>query len=250
MPEEGEGPKRFCLANTEFAVIRRAEIRRVLLEAKKQHPEIVTLCLYGSTVKGTETLKSDIDGYLFVKAPEEYRRYKPAYTWHATTITLNDEGYAVYIDPLCTALGPGTKANFAETRHLRGLSISNEIIDQLIEEQIENIEIVNRFNKERQNLRDLEGSNVYPVDHPDMLKHQPDELKPSINLIAMFFLNIGNDIQEYRRYLLDKLTYLGDMGEIMWGQIVEALATKENMNRERHTHSYPHTLEEAKKTYH
>ena len=60
--------KRFTLSQEEFAQERIAGIKSAVEELKIEHPEIVSLMLFGSLSKGQSREQSDIDGILFVDA--------------------------------------------------------------------------------------------------------------------------------------------------------------------------------------
>lgn len=60
--------KRFKLSGEPFAKERLAKVKTTVDVLKREHPEILSFCLFGSMVKGKAKPESDIDGYLFVDA--------------------------------------------------------------------------------------------------------------------------------------------------------------------------------------
>mgnify|MGYP003393243005 CR=1 FL=1 len=63
---KNETKKRFVLSPEEFSKERLAAVKGVMGEIQSKYPEVLSLCMFGSMVKGTAHKESDIDGYLFI----------------------------------------------------------------------------------------------------------------------------------------------------------------------------------------
>lgn len=214
-PDETEKPKRrFVLGKEPFARERIEAIKSAVEELQTENPEILGLTLFGSTVKGRHTKASDIDGFLFVDADLAEEKYKePIYNWKERSefIIWMTEAYSHLYKEL-SVIG---SYDIRVKTHVMPLPINEEIIDKEVEILV-----------------------------------KKDNLLPRQNLTGMFHLMAGHGIEKYRKYLVEKLAGMGELGEGVWHRIIDETEKWEEGNtREFGEKKYPRTLEEAKKLY-
>jgi len=63
---DNKSDKRFLLSREQFSKDRIEALREEIDAMKSKYPEVLSLCLFGSMVKGTAHEESDIDGYLLL----------------------------------------------------------------------------------------------------------------------------------------------------------------------------------------
>jgi len=260
-----EVPKRYKLSNQEFAKERITVIKEEVRALRASHPEVLSFCMFGSMATGTVKPESDIDGYLFVDAAKAAaaRNLNPAAIVETqkseetgTPTTYFTEAVAAeYLLPLKEALKAKLSLSDEQVRHIRSRPISREIIDQQIESCLEQMRELERYK-----LAIAEFELNDPFDKPGYTeeeiqaywasrpKHPP---LPDVgtNLSAMFHLDIGGGIGEYRQYLLERLEQMGEIGERVWQVVIEDTEQMEQHLRTGTEVIYPRTLEQAKQVY-
>lgn len=215
--------KRFKLSREDFARDRIQAIKDTIKEIKKERPEILSFCMFGSMTKGTAKLESDIDGFLLVDAEKtkedmsEGDFLEDEKTEYGRLATFfRGEAEADYKNLLIDRMKSKIDLPIRDFRDIRVRPISREIIDR--------------------HIRSLEAA-------------ESDDIPPSTNLTAMFHLDVGGGIKTYRKYLIEKLSKMGEKGEKIWNRIITSTESMEqnfNWNTDKR---YPRNLEEAKKTY-
>jgi hypothetical protein len=259
--------KRFTLSRAEFAQERLNAVREYVYKLKKDHPEVLSFCMFGSMTKGRAREASDIDGELFID-PEKVslKVYGPETECHFSkdlygNITgeiayegLRGDIAAEYIIPMRESLKAELSLTDEQLKHIRILPISFEIINRHLENLKQSFDRQTRY---EQQLAEWEASNpegkipdidaliAYWKRKPKL----PGTPMPSSNLRAMFHLEIGGGIREYRKYLIEKLEGMGHVGEEMWRRIIESTEEMEQYMRTGTAQRYPRTLKDAKRVY-
>ena len=261
----GEIPKRFQLSGEKFAKERMATVKEVVKSLQSKHPEVLSLCMFGSMTTGTARPESDIDGYLFVDVTKSAAARKTSpdaiietqKSDHSRTPTayFTEEVAADYTLPIRDALKSKLGLSDEHVEHIRSRPISREIIDQQVNSVVGQIQELEKY-KLAMAERELND----PFDKPDST---PEEIQaywdnrpehppfPDVgtNLSAMFHLETGGGIREYRQYLLDKLGGLGETGEKVWRVVIERTEAMEQHLRTGTEVNYPRSLEKAREVY-
>lgn len=261
----GEVPKRFQLSGEKFAKERMAVIREEVKSLQGKHPEVLSFCMFGSMTTGTARPESDIDGYLFVDVAKSAAARKTSpdaiietqKSEHSGTPTTYfiEEVASGYTLPVRDAFKSKLELSDEHVEHIRSRPISREIIDQHVDSVIGQIQELERYK-----LAIAERELNDPFDKPDST---PEEIQaywdsrpehpplPDVgtNLSAMFHLEVGGGIGEYRQYLINKLEGLGEAGEKAWRTIIERTEAMEQHLRTGTEVSYPRILEKAKQVY-
>ena len=185
-------------------------------------------------VKGAAKLESDIDGYLFIAIDELPKVDKEDV---AIQDDISDHGFLTtsltpyYKDKYSILLRDGlkTKLNLKDEQvgHARVLAINAE----------------QRFNQER----DLEEQEFRKA-HPDEIffrKLRPENLPlpfASVNLTALFHLDVGGKIGSYRAEVVNKLKQQGQAGEQAWKYIIEGTESIEQNLSTNTNKLYPRSV--------
>ncbi len=247
-------PKRFVVEKGSLAEQRLKALQEAVNNLKKDHPEVLSACVYGSTVKGTSRPESDIDAYVFVEANGNLIENNKG-----GAVLLTEEEENKYKEPLKEALG-NLGLTDEQTKHIRIRPISEEIIDKQLEtlkQQVEEIRRYEKLKKEWEENNPLnKNGDVTEEELNEYFKKRPNEPLPlfakiSTNLFPMFHLAVGRGrgIERYRDYLIRKLTDLGKVGEQIWQEIIISTEMMEQNMSTNSTVYYPRTLEEARLVY-
>ena len=254
--------KRFILSREQFAKDRMQTVQKEVRKLIKDHPEVLSFCMFGSMVKkGTPRIDSDIDGYLFIDASLlgenaaqvgllETEYFKNQERVSATY--LQQERAAVYIAPLREQIKRDLNLDDEHVKHIRSLPVSREIIDthlegllaQAHEEAINQQEMQAWKNSEPTKDASIAEKLAYYERRP---KQTIAYISPTLNLYAMFHLAIGDGVKQYRRYLLERLSAEGEMGEVIWKEIIGRTSLMEQGRSS--DKPYPKSLSEAVKVY-
>ena len=270
--------KRFTLSQEEFAQERIAGIKSAVEELKIEHPEIVSLMLFGSLSKGQSREQSDIDGILFVDA-EKVEEMEKIACEHLPVIDYqtNEEDrtdgpiplkikyarpyfrpdlYKKYNDIIVNKINekiPGLKPE--QTDHLRSLPISKELLSFIIEQYKASEEAKSAFlaKIQEQISQSQDKSKEKILATAKFIEPKPDSMFKANNYLGgMFHLDVGGGIREYRKFLIDELISMGAVGELIWEDVVKYVEKWEqkvdykDLPTEVH---YPRVLQEAKVVY-
>lgn len=146
-PGYQEQEKRFLLSEEDFAKERLRGVKEVVSEIKKDNPEVLSFCMFGSMVKGAAKPESDIDGYLFVDADlvaekQASRKGKKEQGiiedhdvegWGLTT-AFSEKISEEYGEKFDKALQEKLELSPKQTEHVLVLPISEGIIDSHIQD--------------------------------------------------------------------------------------------------------------------
>lgn len=262
-----ETSKRFVLSKEQFSRERLNAVKEEVDELQRKYPEVLSLCLFGSMVKGTAHEGSDIDGYLYIDSaliaqkegvPEEEVLEK-----HSTRneTYLKQEIARSYVTELRTGIQEKTGLKDEDVKHVRSSPISEKVIDNGIDATLD-------YYKKKEAY--LAGLDAYHATFDHWLRSKPpqgsevdvllayEKQKPerpkspdpvSTNFGSMFHLEVGGGIRPYRKMLLKKLVDLGPAGEQVWADIIRSTEMMENNLSTDKNKRYPRTLADAVKQY-
>lgn len=236
--------KRFTLSKEEFAVDRVEAIKNTMDEIKSEHPEVLSMTLFGSMVRGDAKEASDIDGYLFVDAGGVNGQTQ---TDRFDNTVFSQDIQAKYQD--LARLGLKEKSDLADeqVKDVLVLPISREIIDEEIGRLLPYAQQISEYRKAKAEA-EISGRDILDEDYP---RHPDSEqwTHANNNLSSMFHLAVGKSIEKYRGYLLDKLKTYGTAGEVIWEDIVGSVKFMEQGKSEKPFDKYPKTIQDAERIY-
>lgn len=188
--------RRFLLSRSLEWKERIKKLQEVFYEIKKDHPEVVSLSLFGSLTKGYANEESDVDGWLNIdndktpknSSPEQYQNMIISHIKHA-------------------------------------LNLDYKKIEHVVPVFWQKEEIIH------------------------MCKH-----KDVGDLVKLFTLSIGRDINNYRKIVFDELEKEGLDGEIVWISLMDKLALFESGGldgaaQRKRRKLYPRNLAEGRKYF-
>ncbi|MFA5987427.1 MAG: nucleotidyltransferase domain-containing protein [Candidatus Paceibacterota bacterium] len=270
--------KRFQLQNEGFAKDRVEALHQSVYELKREHPEIISLTLFGSLVRGKSRTESDIDGVMYVDTDyilehedAESRKLGDVVDINVERGQISSElstqrlGINLFLRPDLydkynqliqervlqkdKSLGP------EQVSHLRSLPMSEKNLNYLLRWLINSRKANTDFMK-----KILEVYTGDLNDKEEMFRAakniggEPREFvsTPVLFLGAMFHLDVGGGIRKYRKLLIDKLLEAGEVGEMIWQDIARYLEHWEQKIPSSDLPTsfyYPRTLKEAKQIY-
>lgn len=256
-PEPGSD-RRFEVSKAQFSKERLSALRHGFEKFQAQNPEALAFGMFGSMVQGRAIESSDIDGFLFLDAVAVLAKNKDSsidtvtsevieHTGIIKETMLDDKTEHQYSSAFRETIVAESEALTAEhLPHLFVRPVSYEIIDQHIEEFVD---LIHRFDewivksKEREDFLAQGGEEKRAPSVPE----KPTLMQVSPNLVSLFYLQLGHGLDPYRNYLLEKLSQMGEVGEVVWKGIGRGLeAFEQGTITDK---KYPRTLEEAKGTY-
>lgn len=239
-----EDNKRFYFSKEkQFAKEKMEQVQAAVREMKKSYPEILSFCAFGSMVKGTAREKtaqdagSDIDGYLFIDFDIANKIWSKSNSSKARPLKLfYQDGFlgnillqeveGIYKNKFAKSF-PKDKIAGRLDLHIQVLPVSQEIIDKEITRLSAAIDELDKTPQTE--LKEL--------------------LSPITNLFAMFHLDVGGGVKNYRRYLLQKLNTLGKNGEKIWSLIIKNIEFMEQNFKLSAGRHYPKKLSQALEVY-
>lgn len=232
-----EDPRRLILSNLPRMREMVKALRQGFSEAREERPEIVSLGVYGSSVKGTAREESDIDAILSVD-PEKIKGNLRPETRFSRLQPFTDR------DKILTsrAVIIAECFQFLETSHFY-----EDLLAKAAKKHV--------GKKERKTLeKKLIGVVAYPLnkkiidDHLARMQKNPNLV--SYNLTSMFFVDLGGGLLVFRKYFFDKLDQMDKKeAEAIWQKTIYHLQAAEQFPFIVQGKEYPWNLEEAKKLY-
>lgn len=240
--------KRFSLNKEDFARKRMAIIQKKVKEMKEGHPEVLSLCLFGSMVKGKARPESDIDGFLFVETEEADDFAQPTNLKNSEEERLAKSIEKNYQDELRSGLTGLLHLTEEQTQDLHVMPINKQLVDKGLTKILKAFESEKDYKKAHD-----EWKKNKPLDYVDeYYKQEPERPHlplPEQRLSAMFHLDVGGGIKKYRDYLLKRLDEMGEDGEKAWQEIIRYTEMMEQDLSFGTGKKYPGTLKEALKIY-
>lgn len=252
-----ETNKRFVLSQEEFLRQRLQVIKSEIDEIQKEHPEVLSLCLFGSMVKGTAHEGSDIDGFLYIDSEMIAKNENTPKEQIIKPSTTSDQAYLTkevankYLAEFRDGIKNKTGLEDKDVKDIKARLISEKIIDDEIKALLEFYKNKEKYdadidkwieNKPSQGS-DIDELLLYEKSRPVVPEHL------STSLRGMFHLDIGGGIRKYRKIFIDKLAQLGDGGEKIWSDTIRGTEMLENNLSTDSTKHYPRTLAEALVVY-
>lgn len=210
---------------SEFSSPKINSLRKEFLAFSYENPTVAGITIFGSHTKGMAKEGSDIDGYLFVEAPdspdENNNRVLPPEgdsIWESLSIDVGDK--------FRKQVGPKLGLTPDQTRDVKLRLLSKKRIDN------ELAELINEAKSEKVSefLRTAPASN---------------------NLDKLFHMQLGKGLDQYRAYVLRRLQMEGEVGDRAWHALI---ASTEMMERDlklnRDEKLFPQTIKDALGRFH
>jgi len=248
--------KRFVIPKDSIGFVRLKETQAVVREIKSEFPEVLSLCVFGSNIKGKARKDSDIDGYLFVDSLQLAKKLKcdekdivvteieDREFYKSKKIHFNEDIASRYSGLIREQLKTRLCLTDRQVEHVRTRPISESIIDNYIEDW-------KGWDKNMQLYEIASIEYDRSLDNGDFLQNRPKlpgNMQTSF-IPYIFHMAIGQGIEKYRSYLIKKLCDLGNSGERIWKEVIEGTEMMENYLNTGTNIYYPRTLEEAKEQY-
>jgi len=241
---ENKTDHRFVLSREDFLKERLQVIKSELVEIQRKHPEVLSLCLFGSMVKGTAHQGSDIDGFLYVDSETVAQNENSSeggvveYDKETNQTYLTEKIGNKYLTELREGIKSKTTLEDKDVADIRVCPISEKIIDAEIANLLEFHRNMKKYNE------DLDS---WIADESKPEPTRPEHVSASLG--KMFHLDIGGGIRRYRKLFIDKLARLGDSGEKIWSSTIMGTEMLENNLSTDKAKHYPRTLAEASAVY-
>ena len=221
--EKDEDEKRYRIQRDQFVIERLRTLQSIIEEMRKEKPEVLSACLFGSSVHGRSKEKSDVDADIFIDV-ELINKSNEIKSSKDKAEFLN--AYTKIVQEKMKEL---LKLSDEQVHHIRPIPISREIIDSELENFIKNGEIENAYKtaeakyetdlkaweKIYESETDFRKKGVMLLTRPIFPKPTEDTYTSSM-LGHMFFLDVGSGIRPFRKYFLEKLKERGRSGEVAW----------------------------------
>ncbi len=254
---KNETEKRFVLSPEEFSKERLRAVKDEMAEMQAKYSEVLSLCMFGSMVKGTAHEGSDIDAYLYIDSelaaqregiPEEniLEHYSGDNQTHLTKDVAKK--YALEFRG-----GLKEKAGLEDeaVEHIRSMPISEKVINDEIESLLDYYKRKEEFEADTEKWFDSEpprGSDIEALLAYQKAKpERPEHMSPSLG--SMFHLDAGGGIRKYRKLFVEKLSQMGTEGEKIWTDTIMGTEMLENNLSLDDTKRYPRLLKDAVKLY-
>lgn len=216
-----------------------------------QHPEIVGVTVFGSQVKGTARAegdpkgKSDIDAFIFVD--ETIAGLSDEVLSGVSTTKDSPNWRQMHYEverPFITLFAKAANYSESDLKDVRLRLLSQSRIDH-----------------------DLQGMQTFLT---DLTKYEAGtgtrpnfDQRPDSDLARIFHIQLGNQLNEYRSYVLHSLKRLGPIGDQIWerffyretlsfenGKLVKGMSDEAVQFIEKRNALYPHTVDQAIEYFH
>lgn len=254
---KNESGKRFVLSQNETLRSRLDIVKQEVEKLKEKYPEVLSLCLFGSMVKGTAHEGSDIDGELFIDTSVIAEREGVSERELIEEIPGRDRLYLTqevakkYILELREAIKASAGLEDEDVHHIRSMPISEQIIDREIERMVDYYRALDKYENDIEKWYGSQPLNRGDIDAElERLKSRPGRPQfISPELCEMFYLDVGGGIKKYRKMFVAKLLQLGVEGERLWQETIKGTEMMENNLSTDENKRYPRTLAEAVEVY-
>ncbi len=254
---KNETEKRFVLSPEEFSRERLQAVKDEIAEMQAKYPEVLSLCMFGSMVKGTAHEGSDIDAYLYIDSElaaqregipeEEILEHYP----DDNQTYLTKEVAKKYILEFREGLKEKAGLEDEAVEHVRSRPISEKVIYDEIESLLDYYKRKEEFEANTEKWFDSEppkGSDIEAlVAYQKAKPERPEHMSPSLG--SMFHLDAGGGIRKYRKVFVQKLSQMGAEGERIWTDTIMGTEMLENNLSLDDTKRYPRLLKDAMKAY-
>ncbi len=261
-----EKPKRFNFQEDPFVKERFNAVKDSVEELRQEYPEILSVNLFGSLVKGKTKEESDIDGIIYVDT-DKIKSEKEIFTIREVdekenkefkTISIEmflvEEFYIQYnkiVQDRILEKIPSLKQE--QVNHIRSLPMSEDSLNQILDKLINSKKVAIDYEKKILSLHpEIRTREEFIKFSNDVEKPERLISTPRLLLGSMFLLEVGGGIRKYRKQLIERLLSSGDAGEYIWKDIIsyverwEQKVKYQDLPIEVH---YPRSLEEAKSVF-
>lgn len=262
--------KRFQLSREDFAKERVRGLQNAIEIIQRERPEIVSLTLFGSLVKGTSHPHSDIDLNIYVDVdalmekrpelddtvlvdkkydyikPKEKRLWASSFRWKDFRPDIQGEYVRYVTDTLLKAI-PNIDNKQLKDMYVQPLS--EKIVDDMLSEIRASYE---------QYPDGAEPAFLTFAPSPILEGAEAREMserarvEPNQVLYGLFFLDAGGGLRKYRKQIIDRLSQWGELGENVWSSLINATEgweQKLNFDLMPSAKRYPRTLKAARALY-
>ena len=270
--------KRYVISKEENARKKFEVFREIFWRVEKEHPEIIGATLFGSMVKGTAGLNSDIDAFIFVdldkikntitpqevevanaqiaklknehdqKVAEgkEFGEYQPT---PVEDYIVTHRYKELFTEPL-----KSTGLTDEQMRDVRIMAVSKNDLEDELEKAVDSQQKVIEYDQKQKELYQQAIDSENWDQYYDWKKENqvPDEYFMNWKVSAMFHLAMGRGIQTYREIVANFLQQKGKVGEVVWrsGVISRTADMERNFRGSSYQNLFPQTLDDARKYYH
>ncbi len=248
--------KRFSIPDGSIGHDRLVATQTAIHEIQSEHPEVLSLCCFGSSTTGAARETSDIDGWLFVDVSKlaaqtdldednfvETKDIKRPYGTRKS-IQLKKDVREKYNQLIRSKLKQEQGLTDEQVQHIRAVPVSSAIIDVLVEDLYGwDTKLQQYYSVIEENNRRLDAHDTNTIS-----AKMPD--RPSLGILPdMFHLAVGRGIEPWRTVLLAKLVSLGKPGDRIWQEIITNTEMIENHMNSGTNKAYPRDLDQAIKVY-
>lgn len=247
---------RFVIPKESIGYERLVETQTIVKELKNEDPAILSLCIFGSNVKGTATEKSDIDGWLFVDPSVVALQSDHEEKDLVEICTMGESFYATeeihftkdieqkYNDLIRNEIKRKLDLSDEQVKHIRTRPLSESIIDRYITKWDSWAEEMKEY-EARKIQHDIE---IADHNFSGSFPHLPQNMHTGY-IPYIFHMALGHGIEKYRRYVINNLIDRGETGELMWKELIDGTVIMENYLESNPKISYPRNLAEAISLY-
>lgn len=240
-PTTDSAGNRFNLSPEGFAKERITAVKGTVSEMQQNNPEVLSLCAFGSMVRGNPRPDSDIDGYLYVDAASLVDALEPEdIARNGATLLKREEAEQKYIQTFVTKMTSKTTMTAEQVRQgIKVRPISRDIV----------LRHIDFLKKESEKMGDYDAAvKQWEQTHSGEVPHMPETVNSTTTLSGMFHLETGGGIRQYRNLVINELSGMGEVGEKIWHNVMRETEMMENYLSTTDKH-YPRTLAEARKLY-
>lgn len=249
------GEKRFRVGQEGFVKERLEALKATVAELKHEDPNVLSLCVFGSTVKGRARERSDIDGYLFIQTdPADAARIQTTRDETGVSTTFRMEEAGRLKEDFLHRMQKKAPFSEEQVNGIKFRPINSEIVRDHLSTFLAQKEALDSFEKLHEAWVSELSSDI--LDDPQQLAVykerepvRPEHPEPSSTLTGMFHLDVGGGIREYRTELIKSLEKLGEAGEKAWRDIIDSVQMMEQDMELREEIRYPRSLSEARRVY-
>lgn len=260
--------KRFPLSRSPLSQERLAAVRHAYEHVHHEHPEVLSLTLFGSLVKGATKETSDIDANIYIDADrvaqdhkeevlvdrkldrdiqETFQEDRLSAVSHRWKVFRSDIA-AKYISFIRTQLQKELPAlTDRQVRDVFAWPVNEAILAAATDDMVAS------FREYPQGI-DTSDIHLVPFSEGEAAREYTADarVEPSGPFFGIFLLSVGNDLRPYRAFVIERLSREGEIGEKVWSNIVKYVEAWEQgkefyeLPTEKH---YPRTLADAQRVY-
>ena len=245
--EGAEYEKRFQVNENQILQERLKGIQSIVNEMQREYPEVLSFTAYGSMVKGTATLESDIDGTLFINTTlSEDEQHDQ----NILEKVQSEEYLSHFKDNLQRQLDLAPE----QVEDIRSFGISEHDVMNAATEYLAAQEHYEKALEAWESTKRDTGKTEKNLFGTEVPIYEHDGEKPKIPVLSenigfMFNMDIGGGIRNYRKKFLETLaTLTSEQADDICRGIAAYLSFSEGGKRKKMV-ELPHTYEDFKRIY-